>query len=525
MSLDWIAQPISDEAPAGPDLWEEDDPAFSDYYFDAVARLPEADDYVKLGVETGSGNKTPDQIFDPSDVKLSVELKTIDTLLGRTRDVRLLTLRSQWSMLAGNLGSVVDSVSGLAALLEAMPNEAHPVVDGNARDRADAVNDLAQMGAMILPLRYLDLGSTGTSLRKVRVARGELRPHDGEDDLTVDTLLGALTAEAEATMQVHEQLVACKDALTRIANACLSHDTPHTVQIDPLTEEIDAVLKLLAEAQPQLKSLSDGDDAGSAEAPAAAAATGGTQVYTKPVTEVLDHEDARLRLVGVETYFGKHEPSSAAVLMVTQARLLIGKNLVDAFESLMPNTAPDARVSFLSDFGFQMSFGKLRELADQVQIEDYPDAESESPPEPEPEVWPEPEPEPEAEPDVADPESEVVAAQDQDDPVLSEDVNGEATESAEDPQDAPTVEDVPEPEPEPEPVSTPPAPAPVAAPERPAYYRVETPTEATAQIQAVETFFRAVERSSPIPVLLNRARLYMGQDFEALLKEIIPVQD
>ncbi|MGJ8603722.1 MAG: type VI secretion system ImpA family N-terminal domain-containing protein [Marivita sp.] len=517
MTLDWITAQISDDAPAGPDLWEDDDPTFSDYYFDAVARLPEADDYVKLGIETSNGNKTPDQIFDPSDVKLSAELKTIDGLLSRTRDVRLLTLRAQWSMLAGNLGAVVDSVGGLASLLETMPNEAHPVVDGSARDRADALNDLAQMGAMILPLRYLDLASSGTSLRKLRVARGDFRPHDGEDDLTVDALLGALSAEGEATALVHEQLHAFKDALSRIANACLAHDTPHTVQIDPLTTEIDAVLKILSEAQPKLKSLSDAEDAAPVGADAVVSNSGGgTTVYTKPVTEVLDHDDARLRLIGVETYFGKNEPSSAAVLMVTQARILIGRNLVDAFESLMPNTAPDAKVSFLSDFGFQMSFGKLRELADQVQIDEYPEAEAASEPD-----WPQAEPDPE--PEVAEtPQDETVPEEIVDDPAMSDDV----TEDQGTPDDEDVAQEVPVQEAPPELSPAPPPPtAPQSVPDRPAFYRVQTPTEAAAQIQAVETFFRAVERSSPIPVLLNRARLYMGQDFEALLKEIIPVQD
>ncbi|MEL7126716.1 MAG: hypothetical protein AAGK30_10800, partial [Pseudomonadota bacterium] len=70
MSLDWITTPVTQDAPGGPDLWMDDDPEFSEYYFDAQGRLPEADDYVKLGLEMGSGGKAEDQIFDPKSVDL-----------------------------------------------------------------------------------------------------------------------------------------------------------------------------------------------------------------------------------------------------------------------------------------------------------------------------------------------------------------------------------------------------------------------------------------------------------------------
>ena len=103
MSLDWITTPVTQDAPGGPDLWMDDDPEFSEYYFDAQGRLPEADDYVKLGLEMGSGGKAEDQIFDPKSVDLKAELATIDGLLKRTRDVRLLTLRAQWGACCTNL--------------------------------------------------------------------------------------------------------------------------------------------------------------------------------------------------------------------------------------------------------------------------------------------------------------------------------------------------------------------------------------------------------------------------------------
>lgn len=50
----------------------------------------------------------------------------------------------------------------------------------------------------------------------------------------------------------------------------------------------------------------------------------------------------------------------------------------------------------------------------------------------------------------------------------------------------------------------------------------ETREQATALLAAVETFFRRTEPSSPIPVLLFKAKTYLSRDFSAIINEIIP---
>jgi type VI secretion system protein ImpA len=51
---------------------------------------------------------------------------------------------------------------------------------------------------------------------------------------------------------------------------------------------------------------------------------------------------------------------------------------------------------------------------------------------------------------------------------------------------------------------------------------IATRGEALAQMEAVESFFQRNEPSSPIPLLLGRARSYSGRDFAALVKEMLP---
>jgi type VI secretion system protein ImpA len=41
-------------------------------------------------------------------------------------------------------------------------------------------------------------------------------------------------------------------------------------------------------------------------------------------------------------------------------------------------------------------------------------------------------------------------------------------------------------------------------------------------MQATELFYRAAEPSSPIPVLLSKARTYVSKDFASILSELIP---
>ena len=56
-----------------------------------------------------------------------------------------------------------------------------------------------------------------------------------------------------------------------------------------------------------------------------------------------------------------------------------------------------------------------------------------------------------------------------------------------------------------------------AAPE----FHAETRQEAEALISSVDAFFRTHEPSSPIPMLISKARAFMSRDFSAILADLI----
>ena len=55
--------------------------------------------------------------------------------------------------------------------------------------------------------------------------------------------------------------------------------------------------------------------------------------------------EAAAALLAVETYFAAHEPSSPALILVHQARALVGKPLTHSLEILLPEAAPRAIIT------------------------------------------------------------------------------------------------------------------------------------------------------------------------------------
>ena len=58
----------------------------------------------------------------------------------------------------------------------------------------------------------------------------------------------------------------------------------------------------------------------------------------------------------------------------------------------------------------------------------------------------------------------------------------------------------------------------------PPAFHCETRDKAASLMSAVEAFFKQAEPSSPIPVLLFKAKTYLNRDFAAIIAEILPAK-
>ena len=153
---------------------------------------------------------------------------------------------------------------------------------------------------------------------------------------------------------------------------------------------------------------------------------------------IADMAQARAALEALETYFRTREPSSPSLILVRQARQLVGRPLIEAMEILVPEMSARARIDFGRESGFLLGMDRMRALSEidggRRRAERHGGAE--------------------------------------------------------------------------------------ATAEWPADFAVSSRKEAGALMSALESYYASFEPSSPIPVLLSRARGYLNQSFTAILAEL-----
>ena len=208
-------------------------------------------------------------------------------------------------------------------------------------------------------------------------ATGQSEPRQGEADLRPETITGALSSPASkaAVERNHALLSRAAQAVDRIIRGCMvTESRPFSPSIRPVLATIAEMQQLIAQARSDLHPWSDtagnagttlspgGDPDASAEADASLAETTVTPAPL-PRTAIPDRATAAATLSAVETYFARHEPASAALLLITQSRMLLGKSLVDALELLLPDAAPRAAVSFGPNGAFVLNMDRLRMLS------------------------------------------------------------------------------------------------------------------------------------------------------------------
>lgn len=441
MSIDELLLPVSETAACGADLNAELDAEYDDYYFGALGRLPSF--YFQPGVVRPDGSRTPDFIFEQSSVQIAQEARSIDALLQRSRDIRLLVLRAQWEALAGRIGPVSDAIGAIAALLEVYPDAVHPAVTRGPSERREAINDLNQPVTMVQALLFAGLtGNTEVTLRKLRVAAGGLTPLEAEEGLSPGPLMDALgqASNRKKVDDTHGAAMRMLDGLKRIERACQTHPSaPFSPGLHDIEKVASDILEVIHTARPDLRAADLPAAANRSQevpvaSPVAADAAIPAPVVSSEAATIVSHLHARRVLEACERYYSRAEPSSAALLLVTQARLLIGRPLIEALETLLPAQAGQAIVDFGPQTGFQINIDRLRVLTGSLP-----------------------------------------------------DTTGDAAPA--DPGPDPVIKDA---------------------------------QQASAAIHAVETYFRRSERSSPVPLLLQRARSYLEKDFQSLIDELIP---
>ncbi len=370
MALDWLKEPVSPEAPAGPDLELAEADAFLDYYYDAEGRLPGR--YVTTGQQVGADGRALDRLFDPGDVDLTAERRAITDLLRQSRDLRLLSLLARWEVLARDVTGLADAMEGMANVLAAFGDVAHPALPDRARDRRAAIETLNVQAAMLQPLQYLPLnGDPQVTWRRWQVTQGRAEARAGEDDASADGILSGLTERGNAATVTGVQA-----DLGRCLNAARSIDTG---LLAPLIELLEGILGLIAQARPELAPPEPVDEQKIADEDAAPEEETTPLAETRAAGDLTSRGEARAALGAVEAYLARVEPSSAALLLVIQARQLIGRPLVEAIETLLPENAAKAVIDFGPETGFALSMDRLKALSADIPAPEADDSPAPAP--------------------------------------------------------------------------------------------------------------------------------------------------
>lgn len=371
MKRDELLQPVSADAPCGEDLLAVDDPDFVDYYFNVEDRLPTS--YFDL--RTGT-------LFDPRSVDHRGETAQIDALLKKTRDLRLLGIEAKFQILAGRFKGWSEAVLAMLDLVRQWPDEVHPT---DPTERKNALEELNAMATVIAPLDYApmltDRRLGDVIFRPTATASGLSPLREGEEQGDAG-LAGQAFGSSEniaAVDQLHATLTGIRDGIKAVAAICQGGAQPFLPRLDRLNERLEAMIGLIEGARSDLAGAAeepeDGDaggfvggEEGEGALPAAAPASGQTITLTATVGDIPDHRAAYRVLQALELYFATSEPSSLALILVTQSRVLIGRPLVEAIDALLENNANYATLTFGTEQGFALSMYRMRELAGQAGI-------------------------------------------------------------------------------------------------------------------------------------------------------------
>lgn len=436
-------EPISEAEPCGPDLDELGDDDYLNYVLPAEDRIPQR-----------FFDPKDNTIFDRTTLDLRSELKSIDGLLERTRDIRLIGLEARFQAFAGSIAGVCDCIAAIAELVDRFWDSVHPrPADSEDGVRQNIIGALDDRARIVLPLHYApivrDKRLGVVTWRHHLIATGETEARDGEQQIAASDILQAIASDqnGEAAAQVHAAAVTALGAMARIRSTFQERSGYESApQFGSLQEFLEALRKLIETARPDLAGDMPGMDGPSSDAaienlaaeageePQAAAgrAAEGAQPSAAAVL-ISSHAEAVAAMSAAADYFAAYEPSAPALVLVHQARLLVGKPLVEAIEMLMPAQADRTRITFQSGMKLQIGMDHLRSL--------------------------------------------------------TQEMSGGLGSAASLPSER--------------------------------TFETETRAGAAALLAGVEEFYRRAEPSSPIPMLLAKARSYLNRDFAAILNDLI----
>jgi type VI secretion system protein ImpA len=359
-SPDRFALPlVSEDDPCGPDLDLEGDTEFMNFIAATEGLLP-ASYYA----------------FNRATIDFSVALQAAEKLLKRTLDLRLLVLMAKLLILNRDVAGFAQRIGNVAWLVKEHWEGANPRAEGDGYSgRVAQLAMLEDNAVVLLPLQYAPLLETnreGTlSYRDQLLASGAAQPRS----VTLYDLRGQKqTTEPEKFMPAKSiervlsdveiaRLAGAVEMLTSVGASIQTINTATTEHVGfenavalpklaTLVSDMTGFLRAaLVRRDPSLAppppESAPTDDAGAPSAAAAAPAVFASRA------------EVDAALASAFGYFAASEPTSPALLLIRQAREMLGKNLYEVMKLLAPQHADAARVFVGPDGAFTVPVKSL----------------------------------------------------------------------------------------------------------------------------------------------------------------------
>ena len=358
MSETLTIEPISPEAPCGPDLDLTGDPDFMNFLAAIEGQLPAS--FFS---------------FDRKSIDFPAAFETAAQLRKRTHDLRLVLLVAKLAVLNRDFAAFARAVGEVAALLSQYWDEAHPSgEDGDFSSRLAQLGTLDDGPVVVLPLQYATLLQSERegplAYRAVMVNAGDAKLREGEKLASAGAVERILTsADMPVLTNLHATLTKLRDDLGAISDVTAERaGASGAVKFNALAPLVEKMLEFaqatLVRRDPTLAPATVAQDGPQAE----------TQAGPGTFAALADVDAALASALG---YFQTHEPSSPALLLIVQARATLGKNLYEVIRLLAPRHAENARVFVGPNGAFSIPVSNLQDApALDFSPSDAPPAES-----------------------------------------------------------------------------------------------------------------------------------------------------
>jgi type VI secretion system protein ImpA len=292
-----------------------------------------------------------------------------------------LCIEARFQSFAGDLPGFADCIQAIAGLVERFWEDVHPKSsEGDFTLRQNVLSGLDDWWQIIHPLQHLPLVRDKrlgpVTFRHFAVASGAAQKRADETPIDLSDIYRALSAEEnrEASDASIAAITRTEQALASIRNSFIANaGYDYVPSFDKLSDFLSKAVALFGVARPDLQlGAPESGEPGEGEALGADATINGAQQPAAASRDpayagtIATHADATAALLAVEAYFASREPSSPALILVHQARMLVGKPLVYAIEALVPEAAARAVIKFQSGIAFQLAMPAMKNLTDTV---------------------------------------------------------------------------------------------------------------------------------------------------------------